>query len=422
MSTARRVGVVLPVLLLVSTAGAQTVSAFAGSVTQQLMSAISQTSPAQIGNILKTGGSIRTGLTGLGGRIGYGGAAQIGAMAIVGALNYYYNTIKDQATGTTLDTYYVPVDSFELGVAYKNPSNNFFGWSAFNAGPTEFTSMAQAMAALLASGAIAEREQQLQACCNYFPNGVQRYEFHPLYDNPSYAQTQMTYYAYPNPIDTLPDFVIANQDAGNGVKVAMVKYLRDQLAANPDALPDGVTVSPAPNANQIAGEAVNPTLDTDRDGYSDAAELAAGTNPNSALSHPDTPPDGPVTPAPVDPNPSTPGGCGDFSFARLMAEPGGWMHDLIFPCQNLSDFMQPLIESAKTKFPFSLTNNLSNLVNYSGGTDAGEVLPSHLGPFTLDWAWIAPLITTVGLLFKAFTTYLMIDFILSKLSGQVVLK
>jgi hypothetical protein len=84
--------------------------------------------------------------------------------------------------------------------------------------------------------------------------------------------------------------------------------------------------------------------------------------------------------------------------------------------------MQPLIESAKTKFPFSLTSNLSNMVNYSGDSDMGAVLPSHLGPFALDWAWIAPLIATVGLLFKAFMTWLMIDFILSKFSGQVVLK
>ncbi len=407
--------------LSISTASAQT-SAFASGAVEQLITAIHNTSAAQIGNIMKNGGSIRTALSGLGGRIGYGGAAQIGGLAIVAALNHFYDTVKDQAnpTGTALDTYFAPVNRFDLCHAYKNPSDNFFAWSAQNAGPTNFTSMAQAMQDCVSQGA-PEREALLQQYFNYFPNGVQRYEWHPQYDSPTYAQTQMDYYAYPNPVDTLPDFVIGNPDAGEGAKAALEGALRDSLASNPDALPAGVSVSPLPNANQAAGDAVNPNLDTDHDGYTDAAELSAGTNPNSALSHPDTPPTGPVDPVPPDPT-ATPGGCGDFSFIRLTTEPGAFMHDLVFPCQDLANFMQPLIESAKTKFPFSLTSNLSNMVNYSGGEDMGAVLPSHLGPFALDWAWIAPLITTVGLLFKAFTTWLMIDFILSKFSGQVVLK
>jgi hypothetical protein len=433
MRQARRVAVLLSILLM-PFASAQTTAtgAFAAGAVNQLITVVNSKSAAQIAGILKSGGSIRTGLTGLGGKIGYGGAAQIGGMAIVGALNYFYNTVKDQATGTPLDTYYSPDDHVDICHAFRDGS-----WYVTNHDPyTQLSTMDQAKESCATT--FAASIASLQRDFNAFPKGVNRQEWHPANEDPAYANSYQAYFVYPNPSQTLTDFVTTNAPAAEGVKTAIGKYLADQLAANPDALPSGVEVTPAPNTNQIAGDAVNPNIDTDHDGYTDAAELAAGTNPNSALSHPDTAAAVPTEEAtctaqggtwavgactmPPRPEPYSGAGCGDFSFSRLTHEPGGFMHDLIFPCGELSDFMQPLIESAKTKFPFSLTNNLSNLVNYSGGTDAGEVLPSHLGPFTLDWAWIAPLITTVGLLFKAFTTYLMIDFILSKLSGQVVLK
>jgi hypothetical protein len=141
-------------------------------------------------------------------------------------------------------------------------------------------------------------------------------------------------------------------------------------------------------------------------------------------------PNPPTNPNPdprPDPKPDAPPGsvsyqCGDFSIPRLLAQPGSYLYDVVFPCKPLSDYISPLVASAKTKFPFSITDNLSHMVTYGGSGTASDVLPSKLGPFTIDWAWIAPLIAMTGLLFKSFTTWIVIDIILTRLSGQVVIK
>lgn len=309
----------------------------------------------------------------------------------------------------------------------------------------------------------------------------------------------------------------------------------------------GVTMSPIPNANQVAGGPVDPTIDTDKDGVTDAKEIAAGTNPDDPLSKPKisdsgtttttvknpdgtttttttvknpdgtiatrtvttktdqiTNPDGSVTttttstttdvtkdasgapigepevsvktdkatapapdkpatdeagcvarggvwssgsctpksePCPVgtsavaglpgstapaackkDEDPPNLNGCNDFTVPRLLQHTGAYLKDLFVPCADTGDLFTPLKTATANKFPFSMTTKLGNMVNVGSGGGRAAVLPDTIGPFKMDWGWITTLVFTVGLLFKAFVAYLCIDFILSKLSGQVVMK
>jgi hypothetical protein len=116
--------------------------------------------------------------------------------------------------------------------------------------------------------------------------------------------------------------------------------------------------------------------------------------------------------------------CGDMSLAWLVKAPFPWVKDLFVPCPDvdLSLLFKPLVDQTKTKFPFSLTNSLNNMVSYTGGSDQSAVLPTSLGPFQLDFSAYRTLILTVGLLFKGFIAWLAVNLVLSRVMGQLVIK
>lgn len=115
--------------------------------------------------------------------------------------------------------------------------------------------------------------------------------------------------------------------------------------------------------------------------------------------------------------------CGNFAVNRLLANPLGWVKDFILPCDDMGDIWKPLRELCENKFPFSLTSKLDHIVTVSGSAGTREgTLPNKIGPFEVDWSFIGPLIATIGMLFKALITFLGVDFILGRLSGQLVIK
>jgi hypothetical protein len=114
--------------------------------------------------------------------------------------------------------------------------------------------------------------------------------------------------------------------------------------------------------------------------------------------------------------------CNDFSLARFASHPATYIKDLFIPCDGMSDVFNRLASAVHDRFPFSLTSKLNQLVTASGSPEQSAVLPSRLGPFDLDWAWIVPLLFTVGLLFKAAIAFIAIDVLLGKMTGQLVIK
>lgn len=114
--------------------------------------------------------------------------------------------------------------------------------------------------------------------------------------------------------------------------------------------------------------------------------------------------------------------CGNFSIKRFLTFPGPYIKDLFVPCKPLDDIFRPLAQLAATKFPFSLSQSLGKMITYSGDSQQSAVLPDQLGPFVLDWSWLGPTIIIISGLFKAFFAFLTVNFILAKLSGQLVLK
>lgn len=124
----------------------------------------------------------------------------------------------------------------------------------------------------------------------------------------------------------------------------------------------------------------------------------------------------------TDPKDPTGDKCGDFRIPRLLAHTGHYLRDVIVPCEPLADIFKPLLDLAKTKFPFALTSSLGTVVTGPAAGDQGATLPAKLGPFDLDWSWIAPLVLVVGLLFKGFISWVAIDILLSKMMGQLVIK
>lgn len=88
--------------------------------------------------------------------------------------------------------------------------------------------------------------------------------------------------------------------------------------------------------------------------------------------------------------------CGDMSLPRLMQYPASWGRDLILPCQNLGDLIHPLVEAAKTRFPFSVGIALNGWFN-TGGSESANVpdLPKQIGPIPLDFGWLTGLWVTI---------------------------
>jgi hypothetical protein len=69
-----------------------------------------------------------------------------------------------------------------------------------------------------------------------------------------------------------------------------------------------------------------------------------------------------------------------------------------------------------------MTSSLDNMVSYTGTADQSAVLPTHIGPFELDFSAYRTLILTVGLLFKGFIAWLAVNLVLSRFMGQLVIK
>lgn len=180
--------------------------------------------------------------------------------------------------------------------------------------------------------------------------------------------------------------------------------------------------------------------DDDNDGATDEEEIASGTNPKDATSKPpetneeekkeeeDCKVNGGTWNSETrecgEPDPEAPpsNDCGSFAITRLLKYPGSYIKDVIFPCESPKDIFKPLLEAASTKYPFAMVRNLNNVVSAPTSGEQSAVLPNKLGSFEFDWAWLAPLITVVGLLFKGATSWIAVDLILSRLMGQVVIK
>jgi len=176
--------------------------------------------------------------------------------------------------------------------------------------------------------------------------------------------------------------------------------------------------------------------DDDNDGATDEEEIAARTDPKDPNSKPpekdpDACPsgqksDGGDPPKCIpDTDPKDPVGdkCGDLSVKRFLAHTGHALRDVVFPCKAPGDIFKPLMEKAGSKYPFAMVSAFQNgVVQTPNSGDQSATLPAKLGPFDLDWSWLAPLITVVGLLFKGATSWLAVDLVLSRLMGQVVVK
>lgn len=105
--------------------------------------------------------------------------------------------------------------------------------------------------------------------------------------------------------------------------------------------------------------------------------------------------------------------CGDMSFKRLMAHPGSFAKDLVFPCEDLDDMFKPCLELLKTKFPFSVAASLDGWFKSPGGTDTAAQLPANLAIIPLEWGWLSGLWSTiktlVGVALWAWFIYWLID-------------
>lgn len=114
-----------------------------------------------------------------------------------------------------------------------------------------------------------------------------------------------------------------------------------------------------------------------------------------------------------DPDEPVPDVCGDFSFKRLMAHPGGFIKDVVFPCEDMADMFQPCLEMLKTKFPFSVAASLNGWFQAPTGTDGASQLPSKLAVIPLEWGWLSGLWSTiktlVGVALWAWFIYWLID-------------
>lgn len=200
--------------------------------------------------------------------------------------------------------------------------------------------------------------------------------------------------------------------------------------------------------------------DADGDGFTNEEELSKGTNPDDPESKPE-PEDKPLTCAPgsspsadgkscapdksddtckdgehldtstppvcvpdTDPKGPVSDNCGDMSLPRFTAHTGHWLRDLFVSCEP-ENWLNGVREQLLTKYPFSMIGALKDgLVSTPTGPASGQaaMLPSKVGPFALEWDWVVGLITVVGLLFKAWTGILVVDIVLSRLMGQVVIK
>lgn len=114
--------------------------------------------------------------------------------------------------------------------------------------------------------------------------------------------------------------------------------------------------------------------------------------------------------------------CNDFSVARFLKHPGTYIKELFIPCDQWANVFDELKDAVKDRFPFSMTSRLDHLVTFNGTANQADVLPSKIGPFDLDWSWIAPLLLVTSVLFKSAIGYIAINFVIGKFSGQLVMK
>jgi hypothetical protein len=114
--------------------------------------------------------------------------------------------------------------------------------------------------------------------------------------------------------------------------------------------------------------------------------------------------------------------CGDFDPKRFLAHTAHYLRDLIVPCEP-KDIFKPVMDAASKKFPFALVASLGSPVNVGQPGNQAAVLPTKWGPLDLpDWTWIAPLLFTISLLFKGYFSWMAIDWVIGRMSPQLVIK
>lgn len=230
--------------------------------------------------------------------------------------------------------------------------------------------------------------------------------------------------------DGIPDIEDPDKDGDGWLNDDELKYGSDPM--NPESVPpdldqDGIIDALDPDIdgdgvpNEKDPDPMDPTVPVD----CPAGEIV-GPDGKTCEPEPTKCPEGTVT----DPNDSQkcipgqkpPDDCGDFSVKRLLAHTGQYLKDVVFPCEDIGDIFEPLMEAAKNKYPFALLDSLDNMVSVDGSTDRAAVLPNKLGPLDMDWTWLPTLLTVVGLLFKGFCAWVGVDILLSRLTGQLVIK
>ncbi|PZA06929.1 hypothetical protein [Meiothermus sp. Pnk-1] len=228
----------------------------------------------------------------------WGGAIILGSTLIYTALNYFYESLKQQ-TGTSLDAWASHLlydwEAVIVGVQYIPPD---YDWQMGEVrcsvlGATPYVRSTDPPYTHSFRGPGGTQEQLLLQCEQYlksqygyryewqrnaklhYPDGVERVEKSTMPKHPP---------------ETLPEFLQSHPDAAEGVKAAVARYIQDTPPGSPSNPYPGVRLDPVPNPNQWTDNPyTDKSVDTDGDGWPDWMEKQRpwpdGINdPNS---HPD---------------------------------------------------------------------------------------------------------------------------------------
>lgn len=253
----------------------------------------------------------------------WGGAVVIGAALVYTALDYFYNTLRQQ-TGTSLDDWYNwnPVGDWAYYVV-DGGCDYYFGRYSWI---LSYRNANQVWDWLSPDSCASPNPASVQAEAIRRWGSKEGYTWYGPFTRSSDGR-RVWYYAPSSQRPTLAEWVQSRPDAAQGVRQAVDRYLRDKPIGSPGAPYPGVELDPVPNPNQwtdnpftrpdidtdgdgwpdsiewkeanrtgqnwpdvINNPTVhpNPNADPDGDGWTNLEELTAGTDPYDASSHPGT--------------------------------------------------------------------------------------------------------------------------------------
>lgn len=213
----------------------------------------------------------------LGNYVRWGGAVVLGSAAVYAALDYFYETLKQQ-TGTSLDEWY-----------YWQPNQQ--DWLYKILYPSDFWDSGNGCYPTITyqkypgvwGRALGPRYPQEMYCPNVPRYGkgeivgvffqwsgeppVDGYVWYEPRDYPGWL-----WYVRSRERPSLPEWIQQHPDAAQGVKVAANALLNNPINT-PSAPYPGITLEPPPNPNQWTDNPfTRPSLDTDGDGWPDSVE------------------------------------------------------------------------------------------------------------------------------------------------------